>query len=206
MTVLYLASQSPRRRELLEQIGIAYKLVDPGVNEVRAEGESPRAYVSRLAREKSRAGFERAARLGEVGRDRGSKSYAVLGADTVVIVDQIVLEKPSCAANAREMLTALSAREHQVLTAIAISDADKLEQQLSVSKVTFRALKSAEIDAYLATDEYVGKAGAYAIQGRAAQFIARLDGSYSGVMGLPLFETAQLLIRFGIDPLGVDPR
>jgi septum formation protein len=184
---LFLASQSPRRRQLLEQIGVAFELIDLNVPEVRAAGESAEHYVSRVAREKARAGL---AMLSD------TKDAVVLGADTEVVLDDDVFGKPTDAANAMAMLRRLSNRNHAVLSAVWCVSAHREEFALSVSEVAFDRLSDADITAYVATGEPVGRAGAYAIQGHAAKFIRHLSGSYSGVMGLPLYETAQLLRRF----------
>ncbi len=187
---IYLASASPRRRELLAQLGVRYALVAAGVDESRREGESPEMYVLRLAREKAQAGF---LALG----DRPPRP--VLGADTVVVDGDAVLGKPRDPEHAVAMLTRLGGRTHNVLTAVALVDGEREASRLSVSHVTFRPIDEAEARRYWATGEPADKAGGYAIQGRAAAFIERLEGSYSGVMGLPLFETAQLLDEFEVD-------
>ncbi|MGA9333676.1 MAG: Maf family protein [Rudaea sp.] len=187
--MLYLASKSPRRRQLLEQIGVNFEIVDIDVAEVRAASESPQGYVERVACDKAVAGRLRL-------QSRGIERAVVLGADTEVVLDDAVFGKPTDARQAATMLRDLSARTHQVLSAVCcVSDAGD-ERALSVSQVRFAALSDADVADYIATGEWKGKAGAYAIQGRAAKFISRLEGSYSGVMGLPLFETAQLLHRF----------
>ncbi len=180
MSPLLLASQSPRRRELLDQIGVAYRVVAVAVDETRHPREAPAVYVERLARAKAVAGL-------------AAGGGPALGADTVVVLDDDVLGKPVDRADGVAMLTRLSGRRHDVLTAVALATADHVACRLSVSHVTFRTLASTEIAAYWATGEPADKAGAYAIQGRAALFVTRLEGSYSGVMGLPLFETGELL-------------
>ncbi len=189
--MLYLASQSPRRRQLLEQIGVRFDTVDVDVPEVRAPGEEPADYVSRVAREKAGAGLFKLV---------GVSGALVLGADTEVVLGNDVFGKPADAADATSMLRRLSGREHQVITAVWCASAGREERAISVSTVGFSALRDAEIGAYVASGEPMGRAGAYAIQGRAAAFIASIAGSYSSVMGLPLFETAQLLRRFGVEP------
>lgn len=181
--MLYLASQSPRRRQLLEQLKIPYTSLVLEVDENLQNGESPQDYVRRLALEKARAGF---AAL------REREGAWVLGSDTSVVLAGQVFGKPENATHAADMLHALAGREHQVMSAVALCGAwERVE--LNISTVHFRALSEAEIQAYIAGGEPFGKAGAYAIQGAAAAFIPRLEGSYSGVMGLPLFETMQLL-------------
>jgi septum formation protein len=189
--MLYLASQSPRRRQLLEQIGVRFDTIDVDVPEVREPGESPRDYVSRVAREKAGAG------LLELS---GVPGAIVLGGDTEVVLGDEVFGKPRDAAHAAAMLRRLSGRTHQVFSSVWCVTAGREESTFSESDVEFAALTDARIAAYVGTGEAFGRAGAYAIQGHAAAFIARLSGSYSGVMGLPLFETARLLGRFGIGP------
>ena len=187
--MLYLASQSPRRRQLLEQMGVRFGTVEVDVPEVRAADEPPEDYVSRVAREKAGAGLLKLS---------GVAGVVVLGADTEVVLGDEVFGKPVDAAHAAAMLRRLSARTHRVLSAVWCIDAGREDHVLSITEVTFTALSDVQIDDYVASGECRGKAGAYAIQGRAAAFVSRLNGSYSGVMGLPLFETAQLLRKFGI--------
>lgn len=187
---IYLASRSPRRRELLGQIGVRFETMELDVDESALGGESPRAYVERLARAKAEAGWQR------VERDNLPRA-PVLGADTTVAVDGRILGKPADDREAAAMLAALSGRVHEVLTAIAIKIGPRLESAVSISEVRFKALTKDEIARYVATDEWQDKAGAYGIQGHAARFAAELRGSFSGVVGLPLFETAQLLERIG---------
>jgi|SRR5690606_33238199 len=189
--LVYLASQSPRRRELLTQIGIGHRVIAIDVDESRLAGEAPDTYVQRLAREKAAAGW-RAVEASAMA------SLPVLGADTAVVLDQTILGKPADAADARAMLERLSGRMHEVLTAVALVGADGEAIELSRTKVWFRTLTVVEIERYWATAEPRDKAGAYGIQGLAAVFIERIEGSYSGVVGLPLFETAALLQRYGI--------
>ena len=186
--MIYLASQSPRRRQLLEQIGVNFGVLDVQVPELRRVGEPALDYVSRVAREKAGAGL-----LG-VGSLPGA---LVLGADTEVVLDGEVFGKPADAAQAAAMLQRLSGRTHEVISAVWAVTAGREEHALSVSQVTFASLDVAAIEAYVASGEPYGKAGAYAIQGRAAAFVAHLVGSYSGVMGLPLHETAGLLRTLG---------
>lgn len=189
--MLYLASQSPRRRELLEQIGAAFSVLDIHVPEQRAADESPQNYVHRVARDKARAGF---ARLSLDER----KNAVVLGADTEVVLDGDVFGKPRDAADAMAMLRRLSAHTHEVISAVWLVAADREVGDLCISRVRFAKLEEAVISDYVASGEPFGKAGAYAIQGRGASLIAHLDGSYSGVMGLPLFETSRLLKSFTV--------
>jgi len=185
---LFLASQSPRRRELLRQIGFDFDVLDVDVPERREPGETPADYVSRVAREKAGAGLLQVAAV---------PGAIVIGADTEVVLDDDVFGKPADATDALAMLRRLSGRAHEVLSAVWCISASREEHALSISTVEFAALSDADIMAYVATGEAFGKAGAYAIQGRAAAFISRLGGSHSAVMGLPLHETALLLRRLG---------
>ncbi|HET7675271.1 MAG TPA: nucleoside triphosphate pyrophosphatase [Gammaproteobacteria bacterium] len=190
MPTLYLASRSPRRRELLAQIGVTHRTIPVDLDETRLTGETPVDYVLRLARAKAAAGFAAAA----------DNNALILGADTTVAIDGDVLGKPETKTAARTMLVRLSGGMHEVLSAVALTDGTRTETALSVSRVIFRDLTQAEIDAYVAVGEGCDKAGGYAIQGRGALFVARLEGSYSGVMGLPLCEVGELLGRFGFVP------
>jgi septum formation protein len=187
---IYLASRSPRRQELLAQIGVRFETMEIDVDESVLSGEEPRAYVERLARAKAEAGWQR------VERDNLPRA-PVLGADTTVAVDGRILAKPADDRDAAEMLAALSGRLHEVLTAVAVKHDSRLESAISVSEVRFKTLSREEIARYVATGECEDKAGAYGIQGHAARFVAELRGSFSGVVGLPLYETAQLLDRIG---------
>ncbi|MBQ4854148.1 septum formation inhibitor Maf [Rhodanobacter sp. B2A1Ga4] len=191
--MLYLASQSPRRRQLLEQLGVDFAVLDVDVPERRAPGESPRDYVSRVARDKARAGLAALAHTGDA---------RVLGADTEVVLDDEVFGKPRNAADAAAMLRRLSGRTHAVISAVWLVGALDEQCEVCVSQVRFATLDEPAIAAYVATGEPFGKAGGYAIQGRGAAMVAHRDGSYSGVMGLPLFETARLLRHGGISPAG----
>lgn len=186
--MLYLASQSPRRRELLQQIGRDFGLLEVDVPEERAPGESALDYVSRVAREKAGAGLLKVVAV---------PNAVVLGADTEVILDGDVFGKPADAAAATAMLKRLSGRTHQAVSAVWVMDAGRELHAMSVSDVTFAELSDDDIARYAQSGEPFGRAGAYAIQGRAAAFISHLSGSYSGVMGLPLFETERLLREFG---------
>lgn len=189
--MLYLASKSPRRRELLGRLGLSFGLLDLDLPEQRQPGEPAEEYVRRVAREKAGAGL-----LTVVG----NPSAVVLGADTEVILDDEVFGKPRDDADARGMLRRLSGRTHAVVSAVSLVSPSREAQVVSVSQVTFDPLDDARVDAYLATGEHRGKAGAYAIQGAAEAFVARLDGSFSGVMGLPLRETSRLMREFGLLP------
>lgn len=187
--MLWLASQSPRRRELLAQVGVAFEAIDVDVPEVRGAKEFPQAYVERVACEKARAGLKTVI-------ERDSDAF-VLGADTEVVLDDRVFGKPRDAADAAAMLRVLSSRTHEVISAVCCASARGERSATCMSIVTFAALDDAAIECYVTTGEPFGKAGGYAIQGRAAGFIEHLSGSYSGVMGLPLFETVRLLREAG---------
>ncbi len=188
--LILLASASPRRRELLTQIGVGFEAFAVEADETQRPGESPAHYVCRVAAEKSL-----------LGRNLSGSSLPALGADTEVAVNGEVFGKPRDFAHAREMLLRLSGREHQVLSAVSLRRGEEHWQALSISTVRFRPLLEAEIEAYWATGEPYDKAGAYAIQGMGAVFVEHLAGSFSGVMGLPLFETAGLLRKLGLEPL-----
>jgi len=190
--MLSLASRSPRRSELLARLGVPFDVLEVDVPEQRAPGEPPVDYVRRVACEKAAAGLLAA----------GVASGAlVIGADTEVVLDDAVFGKPRDADDAAAMLRRLSGRTHQVLSSVWVVARDRQAQAMSVSEVAFAPLDEAAIAAYVATGEHAGKAGAYAIQGRAEAFVTRLEGSHSGVMGLPLHETARLLAGFGLGPL-----
>ncbi|HEX7917497.1 Maf family protein [Rudaea sp.] len=192
--MLYLASQSPRRRELLEQIGVRFGTVQLDLPEVRAPGEPPVDYVSRVAREKAGAGLLKLSGVSGIDLNQA----IVLGGDTEVVLDDEVFGKPADREHAVAMLRKLSGRSHEVISAVWLVSAGREDHAISHTQVTFADLDGASIAAYVASGEPMGRAGAYAIQGRAAAFVSRIDGSYSGVMGLPLFETSVLLGRFGI--------
>ncbi|HLX23892.1 MAG TPA: Maf family protein [Usitatibacter sp.] len=197
---IYLASRSPRRRELLAQIGVKFEPLlfregaraDADTSEAVLAGEPPDDYVRRVTRLKADAAWQR------VVMRRGLQRKPVLAADTTVALDGAILGKPADRAEAERTLAALSGKEHRVLTAVAIEFEDRFEMAVSESLVTFAALDEARIAAYVQSGEPFDKAGAYGIQGRAGGFIERISGSYSGIMGLPLFETAELLRKFGI--------
>jgi len=188
---IYLASASPRRQELLRQVGIEFEVLTPAISEHRRAEESPRAYVQRLAVEKARF----AAHLLAEGK---LPRYPVLGADTAVVIDDDILGKPHDRGDGINMLRHLSGCTHEVLTALCVIHQDAEHYTVSVSKVTLRALTDADIFRYWETGEPLDKAGAYAIQGYAAGFVSRLEGSYSGVMGLPLYELMQILQKIGL--------
>mgnify|MGYP003477325301 FL=1 len=190
-TMLHLASKSPRRRELLRVLGLEFGILDLDLPETPALGELPEDYVRRVAREKAGAGLLRVI---------GQPEAVVLGADTEVVLDGRIFGKPVDAIEAAVMLRTLSGRTHAVISALSMVSAGRELQAVSVSEVTFAAMSEDDIREYLAAGEWHGKAGAYAIQGLAQGFISRLSGSYSGVMGLPLYETASLLRQFGLFP------
>ena len=199
MPLIYLASRSPRRRELLHQIGVEHEVLTqrikpargPDVNENVRPGEAPRDYVMRVCRDKAESGWTRI-------EQRKLPLRALLAADTTVCMGEEIFGTPADAIEAAGFLARLSGSEHEVLTAVALKYPDRLELVLSSTSVRFRVLERAEIDRYVASGEPMDKAGAYGIQGYAGAFVTEIRGSYSGVMGLPLYETAQLLKRFGI--------
>lgn len=195
---IYLASRSPRRRELLRQIGVRHEVLllresadRTDVDESPLAGEATQDYVVRIAQAKANVGWQCVIA-------RYIPRHPVLGADTTVIVDGEILGKPRGLEASIAMLGKLAGRSHQVMTAVALTYEARCEVLVSTSTITFKALTEREIHAYASTGEPFDKAGGYAIQGRAATFIAHLDGSYSGVMGLPVYETAQLLERFNM--------
>ena len=190
---IYLASRSPRRRELLTQMGVHYDVLllretsgRSDLDETPITNEQPAAYVARIALSKADIGWQRVCQ-------RGILRHPVLGADTMVTLDNEILGKPGSVENAITMLTKLSGRTHQVMTSVALAFQCQTHQLTSISEVTFKHLSSTEIEQYASSGEPLDKAGSYAIQGRGAMFIRHLTGSYSGVMGLPVFETAELL-------------
>ena len=191
--MLYLASASPRRQELLGQAGLSYEALPSHVIEERQADETPADYVRRVAADKAR-------HVAQLVAGRGMPAHPVLGADTEVVVENDILGKPRDRRHAAGMLRLLSGRTHTVLTAICLVTAAGEHSALSESRVTFAELPDTAIARYLETGEADDKAGAYAIQGRAAGFIARLEGSYSGVMGLPLYELFETLKRAGVEP------
>jgi len=190
---IYLASASPRRAELLRQIGVQFSTVVADLDETPLNNEAPRDYVIRVASEKARYAGQHLVPAGAI----------VLAADTAVVLEQELFGKPRDRQDALAMLGRLSGREHCVLTAVALNCRDHVRVALSESLVEFRDITAAEAEAYWDTGEPADKAGAYAIQGLGAIFVKHLRGSYSGVMGLPLFETAGLLARVGVNALGL---
>ena len=193
---IYLASQSPRRSQLLDQLGVRHELLLPEPDEdaealeAVLENEAPAAYVQRVTHLKLDAALRRLA-------SRGLPAAPVLCSDTTVALGRVIFGKPANAADAERMLTALSGNTHRVLTGVTLGTFTVRHQALSESRVTFDKLSADQIQAYVASGEPWGKAGAYAVQGRAAAYISHVNGSYSGIMGLPLFETARLLQSFG---------
>jgi septum formation protein len=195
---VYLCSQSPRRRELLKQIGVNYEMLllrndlrrNISVDETPEENEDPLVYVQRICEAKAKAGWEALLY-------RNLPPFPVIAADTTVTIDGNIIGKPRDNAHAAEILRTLSGRSHQVLTAVAVCYEERTEMRLSSTTVTFAKLDETRIHRYLLSNEAHDKAGAYGIQGFAGAFIERIEGSYSGVMGLPLFETAELLKTFG---------
>jgi len=197
--LLYLASRSPRRAELLRQIDVSFETLllreasgrDRDVLEEALDAEPPGHYVERMARTKAHVGWQRL-------QNRKLAPHPVLGADTEVVLGTTIFGKPRDAHDAAAMLQRLSGRTHEVLTAVAVQWQDRTDVEVSVSRVALRKLKADEIERYVASGEPLDKAGGYAVQGRAAAFVTRLEGSYSGVMGLPLAETVTLLARAGV--------
>ncbi len=195
---IYLASQSPRRSQLLEQLGIAHELLLPDADEdaealeAGLKGEAPLAYVKRVTQLKLDAALQRLTR-------RDLPAAPVLCSDTTVALGRVILGKPTDQADAACMLAQLSGQTHRVLTAVALGTSTRRLHTVSVSKVTFASMTPQQIQAYVATGEPMGKAGAYAVQGRAAAHISQISGSYTGIMGLPLYETAQLLRQLGFN-------
>lgn len=188
---LYLASSSPRRQEILQQMGITFSVVPQNIEEQYLPDESPQNYVLRLAVEKSKDGLK-----GQI-----KQNIPVLGADTIVVLDGKVLEKPDNREHGIEMLLSLSGHTHQVMTAVALGNDNKIESAISVSEVLFSSLSRKICENYWQTGEPADKAGSYAVQGQGALFIKNINGSYTGVMGLPIYETGLLLNQFGINLL-----
>lgn len=199
---IYLASRSPRRRELLKQIGVDFEMLllrcdprrGPDVDETPLPDEPPRNYAVRIARMKAEVGMRAVAM-------RSLRPKPVLAADTTVVLGTTIIGKPEDREDAVRILSALSGREHQVISVVAMAYRDQVEDRVSTSTVTFRNLTNDEIRRYADTGEPMDKAGAYGIQGRAGMFVTRIEGSYSGIMGLPLAETTELMQKFGITVL-----
>ncbi len=184
---IYLASKSPRRQALLKQISIGFEYIPVDINENVKRGETPHDYVSRMAYEKAEVGWSESTRLLDI---------PLLAADTSVVLANQILGKPHNKQDAIKMLERLSGETHQVITCVAVKNSQKLELVTSITDVTFATLSEHQIDYYVNTGDCLDKAGSYGIQGYAARFVRSLSGSYSGVVGLPLFETANLLDRF----------
>ena len=193
---IYLASQSPRRSQLLDQLGVRHELLLPHADEdaealeAVLSNEAPKAYVQRVTQLKLDAALMRL-------KKRGLPPAPILCSDTTVALGRVILGKPESPADAVRMLSHLSGKTHRVLTAVAMGTPRKRAHDLCESRVTFAEMSASQIKAYVASGEPMGKAGAYAVQGRAAAYIAYMSGSYSGIMGLPMFQTAQLLSTFG---------
>ena len=185
--MLILASQSPRRAELLSQIGVPFTTLSADIDETILPGETPEIYVQRLAKQKAQAGWQASADT--------AKRRLVLGADTVVVINEQVMGKPKDFDDAKAMLNLLSGQQHQVLTAVTVTSGQRFETILVKTDVTFCALSPSQIEAYWQTGEPKDKAGSYAIQGIGGKFVTHIKGSYSAVVGLPLYETNQLLSR-----------
>ena len=192
-SAIYLASQSPRRAELLRQMDVGFEQISVDVDETPADNEAPESYVVRVAGDKARAGWQFVER-------QGFKPMPVLGADTAVVLGQEIMGKPRDRTHGLTMLSALSGRTHQVMTAVSFQWQRKQWCLLNTTQVTFRAISPTELQQYWDTGEPIGKAGAYAIQGRAGVFVEHLKGSYSAVVGLPLLETHQLLNEINQTP------
>jgi len=201
--MIYLASRSPRRAKLLRQIGVKFLLHDIDIDESRLPAESATDYVCRMAASKARIAQQQIIdeRIADENRSGQQEPCVVLAADTTIALDGDIIGKPADRDQCRCILERLSARQHLVLTAVALATVDDIALRLTRNRVSFKSLPVQEIESYCATEEPMDKAGAYAIQGRAAMFIDRLEGSYSAVMGLPLFETAELLRNADIELL-----
>ncbi len=188
---IYLASRSPRRRQLLKQIGINFEMRPVSIDEMMEKGETPTDYVCRMARAKAEQGWLNL-------MQRKLPLRPLLAADTVVVLRGKIIGKPDSLAHGRKMLSVLSGQTHKVLTAVAIISKNKIQESLSTTTIRFRDISQSEITNYLNGTESHDRAGSYAMQGRAAVFIIKISGSYSGALGLPIFETAQLLEKFNI--------
>ncbi len=186
---LYLASASPRRQQLLRQLAVDFKTIVADIDETPYPKEAPAQFVTRMAKTKANT----------IQQQLFDENAVILAADTIVVVEQQIFGKPKDQSDSRLMLKQLSGRCHQVLSAIAIQDKQQQQYCLNTNKVWFRALKDAEILQYWQTGEPQGKAGSYAVQGHGASFIEKIEGSYSGIMGIPLYETSELLLKFNIN-------
>ncbi|WP_122036568.1 nucleoside triphosphate pyrophosphatase [Aliivibrio sp. EL58] len=188
-TQVFLASGSPRRKELLTQLGYQFEILSIDVEEVHQSHETPLIYVERLSKDKAQAGV----RVLELTKN---KYVPVLGSDTIVVIDGVILEKPKDFEDAKRMLLALSGRQHQVMTAVTLATPDEIRTKTVITQVWFKTLSEQEIEQYWESGEPCDKAGSYGIQGSGGRFVSRIDGSYHAVMGLPLMETDQLLHQF----------
>lgn len=194
-TNIYLASASPRRRELLQQLGILIEVLRTDIDETPLPGEAPLTYTERLARDKAEAGWLKVKQFGLPERP-------LLAADTTVVLDGAIIGKPESTEHARQILQQLSGREHQVLTSVALKLGERCALVTTTSTVQFRTLLANEIDHYIISGEPMDKAGAYGIQGVAAMFVSAVQGSYTGIVGLPLAETVGMLREFGVEVMG----
>jgi septum formation protein len=194
---LFLASASPRRKALLSQLGYQFNVVVPNVEEQRQRNESPLAYVERLSRDKALAGLTLAnIEVGDHEIDKDDRQTVVIGSDTIVVLGDLVLEKPQDYSDSQQMLQQLSGRSHQVMTAVAVVSKYKVRSTVVITEVWFKPLSREEIKQYWLSGEPCDKAGSYGIQGLGGRFVTRIEGSYHAVVGLPLFETDQLLHEF----------
>ncbi|RYU46557.1 septum formation inhibitor Maf [Aliivibrio finisterrensis] len=194
-TQVFLASGSPRRKELLAQLGYQFEVLSVDVEEVHQAHETPLMYVERLSKDKAQAGIKALAE-GKTIEHIEKKTVPVLGSDTIVVIDGVILEKPKDFKDAKRMLLALSGRQHQVMTAVTLATPETTKTKTVITQVWFRPLSEQEIEQYWESGEPCDKAGSYGIQGSGGRFVSRIDGSYHAVMGLPLMETDQLLHQF----------
>lgn len=194
-TQVFLASASPRRKELLAQLGYQFDILSVDVEEVHQAHETPLMYVERLSKDKAQAGVRSLANAKVIAKNE-NKHIPVLGSDTIVVIDGVILEKPKDFEDAKRMLLALSGRQHQVMTAVTLATPDTTRTKTVITQVWFRTLSEQEIEQYWESGEPCDKAGSYGIQGSGGRFVSRIDGSYHAVMGLPLMETDQLLHQF----------
>ena len=194
-TQVFLASASPRRKELLAQLGYQFEILSVDVEEVHQAHETPLMYVERLSKDKAQAGVNSLANAAAIEQSE-NEYIPVLGSDTIVVIDGVILEKPKDFEDAKRMLLALSGRQHQVMTAVTLATPDTTRTKTVITQVWFRTLSEQEIEQYWESGEPRDKAGSYGIQGSGGRFVSRIDGSYHAVMGLPLMETDQLLHQF----------
>ncbi|MCP3701041.1 MAG: septum formation inhibitor Maf [Aliivibrio sp.] len=194
-TQVFLASGSPRRKELLAQLGYQFEVLSVDVEEVHQAHETPLMYVERLSKDKAQAGIKALAEANTIEHFE-KKTVPVMGSDTIVVIDGVILEKPKDFEDAKRMLLALSGRQHQVMTAVTIATPETTRTKTVITQVWFKPLSEQEIEQYWESGEPCDKAGSYGIQGSGGRFVSRIDGSYHAVMGLPLMETDQLLHQF----------